>query len=59
MTKYEAIKCLPVDRFADLFYDMAHRAKDSTEFKEMLVEEFPQEMLPALQKCSTGADLVD
>lgn len=57
MTKFEAMKQLPVERFVDLFYAMAQKAKDSVEFKEMLMEDFPDEMIPALQKCSTGADL--
>lgn len=59
MTKFEAMKQLPVERFADLFYAMAQKAKDSVEFKEMLMEDFPDEMIPALQKCSTGEDLIN
>ena len=59
MTKFEAMKQLPVERFADLFYDMAQKAKDGAEFKAILMEEFPDEMIPALQKCSTGVDLVN
>ena len=59
MTKYEAIKCLPVERFADMLFDMAHSVKNATEFKDMLTEEFPEDMIPALQKCSTGADMID
>ena len=57
MTKFEAMKRLPVERFADLFYEMAHKAKDIDKLREMLTEDFPNEMIPALQKCSTGADL--
>lgn len=59
MTKFEAMKQLPVERFADLFYEMAHNAKDSAMFKAMLMEDFPQEMISALQKCSTGEDLIN
>ena len=59
MTKFEAMKQLPVERFADLFYEMAKKAKDSAAFKEILMEDFPNEMIPALQKCSTGEDLIN
>lgn len=57
MTKFEALKQLPVDRFADLFYEMGKRADNASEFKGMLMEEFPDDLIPALLACSTGADL--
>lgn len=58
MTKFDALKMLPVERFAELFYDMAHKANSSEVFKKMLLEEIPEDVIPALQKCSTGKDLV-
>lgn len=58
MTKFDALKQLPVERFADLFYDMCHKAESPEAFRTMLLEEFTEDMVPALQKCSTGADLL-
>lgn len=59
MTKFEALKMLPLERFADLFYRTCQRANDADEFKKILEEEFPEDVIPALQKCSTGEDLVN
>lgn len=57
MNKFEAMKELPVERFADLFFDMAMKAGNKDTFKEMLLQEFPDDLKPALYKCSTGEDL--
>lgn len=57
MTKFEAMKQLPVERFADLFYEMCRKAGSMDKFKEMLNGEFPDSLIPALHDCSTGADL--
>lgn len=59
MNKFEAMKELPVERFADLFFEMAMKAGSKETFKEMLLQEFPDDLKPALQMCSTGQDLID
>lgn len=59
MTKFEAIIQLPVKRFADLFYEMALSAGSTQRFEEILMEDFPEDLLPALRSCSTGEDLIN
>lgn len=59
MTKFEAIIQLPVKRFADLFYEMALSAGITQRFEEILMEDFPEDLLPELRSCSTGEDLIN
>ncbi|MCI6140249.1 hypothetical protein [Clostridium sp.] len=59
MTKFEAIIQLPVKRFADLFYEMALSAGSTQRFEEILMEDFPEDLLPELRSCSTGEDLIN
>lgn len=59
MTKFEAIKQLPVERFAESFYEMVRNAGSVQKFKDRLMEEFPEDLIPALHRCSTGEAFIN